>query len=169
MGFPNRNNLAILGLSWPVILELEKQIAGLSIPPVSAGSSLSLSPFLNAGNEVALDTLTGSTVTLPAATGSGVRFKFLVTTLATSNAHVVSTVPSTDVFIGTIAGVSDDPATVKGWIAGATDNTITLNRSTTGSVSKGEWFEVQDIAAGVWSVTGMITQTGVEATPFSHV
>lgn len=139
---------------------------------VAAGSTLALT---SANNKqlVKLDTLTGSVVTLPAATGSGVRFRFLVTVLATSNSHKVQVANASDFMIGSIHGVSDDPATVKGWIAansgtvGTNSDTITLNRTTTGSVSVGELIEIEDVAANTWLVTGAITQSGTEATPFS--
>lgn len=142
-------------------------------PIVAAGSAITLSKAAHDGKTIALDTLTGSTVTLPAATGSMAKFKFLVTIVPTSNSHVVKVANASDFMIGTIAGVSDDPATVKGWIAAnsgtvsTNSDTVTLNRSTTGGVSKGEWIEVQDIGANTWSITGMISQTGTEATPFS--
>lgn len=139
---------------------------------VAAGSTKTLTAA-NDKQTVKLDTATGSIVTLPAATGSGVRFKFLVTVKATSNNHVVQVANNADFMIGTLAGVSDDPATVKGWIAAnsgtvaTNSDTVTLNRSTTGSVSVGEWFELEDIAANTWAITGMITQSGTEATPFT--
>jgi hypothetical protein len=139
---------------------------------VGAGSTLALTAA-NDKQTIKLDTATGSVVTLPAATGSGLKFKFLVTVKATSGNHVVQVANASDFMIGTIAGVSDDPATVKGWIAAnsgtvaTNSDTITLNRSTTGSVSVGEYITVEDIAANTWAIEGMITQSGTEATPFS--
>lgn len=139
---------------------------------LGAGSTLALTAA-NDKQTIKLDTVTGSVVTLPAATGSGVKFKFLVSAVATSNSHKVQVASNTDFMIGIISGVSDDPATVKGWIAAnsgtvaTNSDTITLNRSTTGSVSVGEYIEVEDVAASTWAVNGMISQTGTEATPFS--
>jgi hypothetical protein len=140
---------------------------------ISAGATLAVTQALHDGKVINLDTAAGSVCTLPAATGSGAKFKFLVSVLATSNSHVVKVANATDFFIGTIAGVSDDPATVKGWIAAnsgtvaTNSDTVTLNRGTTGSVSLGEYIDVQDVAANTWSINGMITQTGTESTPFS--
>lgn len=139
---------------------------------LAAGSTKTLTAA-NDKQTVKLDTLAGSVVTLPAATGSGVKFKFLVTVKATSASHIVQVANASDFMIGIIAGVSDDPATVKGWIAAnsgtvaTNSDTITLNRSTTGSVSVGEYLEVEDVAANTWAVSGMISQSGAEATPFS--
>jgi hypothetical protein len=140
---------------------------------VAAGSTLALTVAANNKQMVKLDTTAGSTVTLPAATGSGARFRFVVSVLATSNSHVVKVANASDFMIGTIHGVSDDPATVKGWVAAnsgtvaTNSDTITLNRTTTGSVSLGEVLEAEDIAANTWLVSGSITQTGSEVTPFS--
>lgn len=136
---------------------------------VAAGAT----KVLTAANDkqvVNLDTAGGSAVTLPAATGSGVKFKFLVTVLATSAAHVISAV-GTDVMIGVVSGARIDSGNAElGFAAQSTSNTITLNRTTTGSVSKGEWIEVEDVASGIWEVTGHLTATGAAfATPFSHV
>jgi hypothetical protein len=140
---------------------------------IAAGSTLTVTQALHDGKIINLDTLTGSVCTLPAATGSGAKFKFFVSVIATSNSHKIQVANATDFFVGTVAGVSDDPATVKGWIAAnsgtvaTNSDTITLNRTTTGSVTVGEWIEVQDVATATFLVTGMITQTGTEATPFS--
>lgn len=138
-----------------------------------AGGSTRTLTAADSGATIKLDTLAGSVVTLPAATGTGAKFKFLVTVLATSNSHKIQVASATDFFIGTIEGVSDDPATVKGWIAAnsgtvaTNSDTVTLNRTTTGSVSVGEWIDVEDVATATWAIRGMITQTGTEATPFT--
>jgi hypothetical protein len=136
---------------------------------VAAGATKALTPANN-NQTVKLDTAAGSAVTLPAATGSGCRFKFLVTLLATSAAHIISAAGA-DVMIGAISGARIDSGNaVLGFAAQSTSNTITLNRTTTGSVSLGEYVEVEDVAAGIWEVTGFLTATGAAfATPFSHV
>jgi hypothetical protein len=56
---------------------------------------------------------------------------------------------------------------VKGWEAGATDDTITLNRGTTGTAKVGHRLMIEDVASGVFVVSGAIAQSGTEATPFS--
>lgn len=144
------------------------------ITMVGAGSTKTLSAANN--NEIIeLNTATGSVVTLPAATGSGVMFRFVVSVLATSNSHILYTasangVGGSDVFEGIIPGVRVDSGNaVLGFAAASTSNTITLNRSTTGSVSLGEWLEVYDFATHLWHVRGFLSATGAAfATPFSH-
>jgi len=133
-----------------------------------AGSTLSLSKALHDGGIVKLDTLTGSVVTLPPALGTGFRCRFIVTVLATSNSHIVKVQNTTDVMRGIIAVLDSDLATVNefGFAAGATADTITMDRTNTGSVTLGEWVEVEDIAAGIWAVHGQLSGLA-PATPFS--
>lgn len=138
---------------------------------VAAGSTKTLDYTDNRAC-VKLDTASGSTVTLPASLGTGTKYRFVVTTLATSNSHVVKVANSTDVMVGVIHGFRADSGnavlgfgTVSG---GSASDTITLNRTTTGSVNLGEWIEVEDVAAGVWAVRGSLASTGAAfATPFS--
>lgn len=125
------------------------------------------------GKTIGFNALAGLTVTLPAALGTGQKYRFYVAVLATSNSYKIQVANATDFFIGMITGVSDDPATVKGWIAAnsgtvsTNSDTVTLNRSTTGSVAVGEWIEVEDVASATWAIRGLIAQTGTEATPFT--
>lgn len=136
---------------------------------VAAGSTKTLSRATDRFRTVYLDTAAGSVVTLPPAVGDQCEFEFVVTVLATSNSHIVKVANATDVFRGIIHGhrVDSGNATL-GFAAGATDDTVTLNRTTTGSVSLGEWLIVKDIAAGLWHVRGALSATGAAfATPFS--
>jgi hypothetical protein len=136
----------------------------------AAGATKTLTAAADGGRTILLDTAAGSVVTLPAATGSGVKFRFLVSVIATSNSHIVKVANSSDTFTGQILAISDDAGfPVKGYSADATAgaDTITLNRTTTGSTSKGEFIIVEDYAANKWAVTGVVASTGTEATPFS--
>lgn len=142
-------------------------ITGGGAGPVAAGSTLTLTSEHN-GKTIALDTLTGSVVTLPAATGSGCKFRFVVSVLATSNSHKVQVANSSDTMIGggTIAD-TDTSGAGYSFFAAATSDTITLNRTTTGSVTVGEIIEVEDYAANLWYVWFALSGTGTPATPFS--
>jgi hypothetical protein len=141
---------------------------------VSAGATKTLTAA-NDKQTIKLDTLAGSVVTLPAATGSGVKFKFLVTVLATSASHKIQVANASDFMVGIINGERVDTAnTVLGFAAAnsgtvaTNSDTITLNRTTTGSVTVGEWLEVEDVAANTWAVNGMLSATGaLFATPFT--
>lgn len=134
---------------------------------VAAGSTKTLTAADN-GKTVKLDTATGSVVTLPAATGSGVRFRFVVSVLATSNSHIVKVANASDAMQGIIFSMDDTGANAVAFAAVAgTDDTITLNRTTTGSVTIGEYFEVEDFATNRFQVRGFVTNSGTPATQFS--
>lgn len=134
----------------------------------AAGSSITLNADAHAGGLVQLNTAAGSTVVLPASTGSGIKIRVAVSVLATSNSHVIKVANSTDIMVGAIMTIDTDTSDAAAWWATtSTSDTITLNRTTTGSVRKGEFVELQDTAAGFWSVIGVICVTGAPATPFS--
>lgn len=109
------------------------------------------------------------TATLPAATGSGAKYRFVVSVVNTSN-YVIA-VTGDDTFMGNVFANStgDTPDLGQPWITAAGNNKITLNGTTTGGAQIGDWIEVQDILADVWMVRGITTASGAEATPFSTV
>ena len=125
----------------------------------------------DAGKTIQLDTAAGTTITLPAALGTGDEFYFVTTVIATSNNHVIKVANATDVMNGAVQCVDNADGTVTSFgTTGATtsrSDTITLNRTTQGSVHIGERICVKDVKAGHWSVWGVIIATGSEANPFS--
>lgn len=104
-----------------------------------------------------------STYTLPAATGSGRKYRFYVGTVNTSN-YIIKTARATDLFKGTIVMAG---ATPTAFTAGASITTFTLNGTTTGGVAVGDWVEFTDLKAGIWGTTGAVTFSGTAATSFS--
>jgi len=121
----------------------------------------------DAGKMIQLDTAAGTVITLPAALGTGDIFGFVTTVIATSNSHIVKVANATDVMTGALWVVDNADGTVTSFGTVAASDTVTLNRTDTGSVKIGERFFVQDIKAGYWSIWGAIVATGSEATPFS--
>lgn len=107
------------------------------------------------------------THTLPAATGSGAIYRFVVGAVNTSNYLIKVT--GNDVMYGNIItnSTTDTPDLGQPWPTASDSDTITLNGTTTGGVAIGDFIEVQDIAADKWKVFGVTTTSGVEATPFS--
>lgn len=116
--------------------------------------------------EYLLDAAAGATVTLPAAMGTGFKYKFIVSTTVTSNSYIIQAASSSDVMAGVMIGANDTDASVSGWETAATSDTMTLNGTTTGGYI-GDTVELVDIKEGVWAVSGIMKQTGTEATPFS--
>lgn len=148
------------------VLELARQNAALNL--ITAGDSARTLTAADAGKLVQLEALAGTVITLPAAEGTGNIYSFVTSRLATSNSHKVQVANATDVMSGALVVVDNADATTTTFGCAAASDTITLNRSTTGSVKiGGDRFHVQDVAAGYWSVWGVLTGTGGEATPFS--
>lgn len=159
----------VLNNVYPALgLSLEKGVLAVSpTSAVAAGGTLTLTSATHAGRRINLDTAAGSVVTLPAATGTGDEFEFVTTVIATSNSHKVQVANSTDVMTGALAVVDNADGTCTMFGTVAASDTITLNRTTTGSVKIGERFWVKDVKAGYFSVRGVVIATGSEATPFS--
>lgn len=135
---------------------------------IAVGSSKTLNQVEHANRTFKLDTAAGSTAILPAATGSGAKYTFIVTALATSNSHIVKVANASDSMQG-FAYLRDDTSdnAVAFYATAGTSDTVTLNRSTTGSVVIGEVITVTDIAANRYQVQAFLANTGTPATPFS--
>lgn len=126
------------------------------------GETMTLTVLEHAGRTIVFPAA-GGTVTLPAAIGSGARFRFYVDILLTT-AVVVKVANTTDVINGVLAVVTDIAGVVVN--AAITDDTITLNKTTSGGLA-GSFFELEDVIAGTWAVTGTLVSSGSEGSPFS--
>lgn len=136
---------------------------------VAGGSTITLTQALHDGKTVLMDTATGTVITLPAATGSGMRLRIVVSVTATANSHIIQCVGS-DEFAGSLTSIDVDTSDATlAFAAEAGDNfdTITFNRTTTGLAAVGDWVELEDVVAGSWAVTGVYRANGTVATPFS--
>lgn len=127
-------------------------------------STLTVTAALHAGKTVTLNRAAGITVTMPAASGTGNVYKFFVGTTVTSNADIIQAASASDIFQGVVS-VATDAAGVS-IPTGADSDTITMNGTTTGGVI-GSFVELEDVASGVFKVSGGLVSTGAEATPFS--
>lgn len=132
--------------------------------PITVTASLTLTRDTHQGNVVNISALAGLTVTLPASTGKGDKYKIFVPTTVTSNSYIVQVANGTDIMQGAIGLTTDIAGTVLP--TSATTDTITMNGSTTGGV-KGSYMEFEDVSAGIWLLRGNLVTTGTEATPFS--
>lgn len=140
-------------------------------PNIAGGAALTLTAAAHSslhGSLINLDTAAGTTITLPAATGSGNLYKFYVSVLATSNSHIIKVANASDTMKGfAVIADTDTAGAASMFMTASTSDTITLNRSTTGSVTIGEYIEIEDIATNVFLVRAFLSGTGTVATPFS--
>ena len=108
-----------------------------------------------------------STVTLPAATGTGSRYTFIVGAVNT-NSHVIQVASASDTFEGIAFGaVGGGPNIINAFETAADTDTITLNGTTSGGAAIGDKIEIIDIASGQFHVLAHVSATGTEITPFS--
>lgn len=131
---------------------------------VTAAGATETLTSADCGQTILLDTLAGSVVTLPAATGSGCVYRFLVTLTNTSNDHSVVVVGN-DEFIGgliSIGTTADQADAFTAADAGDVD-AIQMNGSTEGGLL-GTWIVVQDISADNWGLSGIVISTDASAT-----
>lgn len=148
-------------------------VAAVSAPLVVSAATLTLDPLLHSGLTVVLTSLTGCVITLPAATGTGNRYRVIVGVAPTSGSIVAAVASATD-FMRGFAYTSQDAggagvtwATANTGTLATESDTMTWNRTTTGIGSIGDAFELQDIASAVWSIYTEQNSNGTEATPFS--
>jgi hypothetical protein len=113
---------------------------------------------------VMLNRAAGITATLPAATGSGARYQFIVGTTFTGSGIIQ--VVGNDIMTGLALVAQDGGDTSVVFETAADSDTITLNGTTTGGL-KGADVTLIDIAADTWWVNVRTAATGTEATPFS--
>lgn len=134
--------------------------------PITITASATLDRDTHGGAVTRLSAAAGLTVTLPASTGKGDVYKLFVLTTVTSNNYVIQVANASD----TIAGIATTATTTTGAgtheAAGGTDDTITLNGTTTGGIV-GSYIELEDVSANLWRVNAHLAGSGVLATPFS--
>ncbi len=130
---------------------------------ITVTGSTTLTKDNHGGTLVVHNAAGGGTLTLPASNGDGQTIKVIVHTTVTSSL-IIAVANATDVIRGGVS-ISTDVAGIT-MLAGSTDDTITLNGSTTGGLA-GSVITLVDYKAGFWNVTGFLTSTGTEATPFS--
>lgn len=133
---------------------------------VNAGATLTVVRATHRGKTIAFDQASGSVITLPAATGSGDEYNFVVGTTVGSNSHILKVANSSDTMVGTVSIATTTTGAGTHEAAGGTDDTITMNGTTTGGII-GSSIRVRDIAANVWLINGNLVGSGVLATTLS--
>ena len=158
----NSSTGSVLGEIRRMLRELFDTTVGGIVSVTNA--TVTITPALHAGKTITLNRAAGITATLPAATGTGDKYKFIVGTTFTGSGIIQ--VVGDDTMCGNAIVAQDAGDTAVVFEAGATADTVTLNGTTTGGL-KGAVVELQDIAADTWFVHVVTAATGIEATPFS--
>lgn len=138
-----------------------------NVPVQATAATLTVTAAEHAGRFVTLSRAAGIAVTLPAATGSGSVYSFLVITAITSNSTTIKVANATDVMTGSAYVITDNGGgAVIGFRTAADSDTVTMNGTTLGGV-RGDMVVLVDVAAGLYDVHMETSATGTEATPFS--
>ena len=135
---------------------------------IAVGGSLAANVVLTlpAINTSANPTTSGPGQDPSTANNEGVTYTIWVpTTISTSSLKIGTN--GTDKFVGSLISVDTDTSgAVVGFTAGASNDFINLNGTTTGGVA-GTWIQIVAIAANKYMVTGVINGSGTVATPFA--
>lgn len=134
-------------------------------------ATLAVKDNIHAGRTILLNKADGITATLPAATGSGDVYEFVVGTTVTSVGYIVKVANATDTMTGYAIIAQDSADTVVQFDAvSGTSDTITFNGTTTGGII-GATIKLRDVklngTTAVWLVEVFSSATSTEATPFS--
>ena len=138
-------------------------------PIVTLTATGSITAATHAGKILLMGEVGGdaaATFTLPAATGSGAEYRFIVSVVNTSN-YVIQVANGDDTIDGSVTLHQDSAATVQTFNTAADSDTITLNGTTKGGVSIGDELTLIDSASNQYTVKGVLTASGTEETPFS--
>ena len=146
-----------------------------SLSPTSHGGRIiSIGGSLAATTTVTLPTI--STASNPTTSGPGqdpntlnnlgvVYTIWVPTTVSTSTLKIAT--DGTDRFVGDLLGVDTDSSNALAmYTAGANDDNITLNGTTTGGVA-GTWIQIVAVDALKYMVNGVVNGSGTVATPFA--
>lgn len=132
-------------------------------PITSSAAALSLDLPTHQGASVVMTKTDGWTVTLPAASGSGGKYRVVVGATIASSAGVIAAL-GTDILRGSIIVATD--ASGETFMTSATSDKLSMNGGTQGGLA-GSYVDLEDIASGVWQVGGFLISTSTEATPFA--
>ena len=148
---------------------LARNVTGIITPIVTLTATGSITAAPHAGKTLLMGEVGGNaaaTFTLPAATGSGAEYRFIVSVVNTSN-YKIQVANANDTIDGSVILHQDSANTVVSFNTAADSDTITMNGTTTGGVSIGDELTLVDMATNQYSVKGVLTASGTEATPFS--
>lgn len=153
----------------------EVEFLPANLAPIQAtAATLTVTAALHAGRTVMLNRAGGIAVTLPAATGTGNKYRFVVQTTFTGAAQI-NVANATDYFIGfAINGIDGGtqvphlyPTANTGTVATESDIISLFGTANAQGGIKGQTVEIEDVASAVFQIRSVSDAAGTEATPFS--
>jgi hypothetical protein len=131
----------------------------------TTATTLAVTAASHAGKTVTISSAAPIAVTMPAATGTGNKYRFWIAVAATGTSHTIAAL-TTDIISGYAFAVTTSTDNAEAFKTSATSDKVSLNGTTLGGVV-GDVVEFIDVKSGVWSVMAFTAPTGTEATPFS--
>ena len=107
----------------------------------------------------------GVVCTLPAATGTGVKYTFLVKTTVTSNAYDIKVDSASATMDGIAYTAQDGGDTIVAFETAATSDSVRMEGTTQGGII-GDKVVLIDVGTNLWHVNVFNSATGTEASPF---
>lgn len=133
---------------------------------VTAGATvLALTRALHGNRTVMIASTTPIAITLPAATGTGTKYTLVFQAAATATQHTIKVANTADAMMGLIASLTTTAGVMIGFKSTTTDDTITLNGTTTGG-GIGSKYEITDAKTAVFVIDGRDT-AAMTTTPYS--
>ncbi len=155
-----------------------KQVTGSVLNSYSGGvvdttaTSLAVTQALHGNKTVTISSAVPIAITMPAATGTGVKYRFVLQVVATATGHTLKVANATDSFTGLYMSPCTATATHMGFAAvtsattATRSDTVTLNGTTTGG-APGMIIEITDIQSGFFDFKAFDTCVSTTTTPFS--
>lgn len=160
-----KQHIAAVGRSdWRALMRLFED--GFHRDALTVTADTTLEAAEHGGRMVVVNKADGAAITLPASTGSGVVFRLLLGTTVTSNSTTVKAANGDDTMIGVVHTATTTAGAGLHEAAGGTDDTITMNGTTTGGI-KGSYIELEDAVENEWRVKGELVGSGTLATSLS--
>lgn len=141
--------------------------------PISVTGATATLGATHVGRTTVANRAAGVAFTLPAATGTGDKYRIVVGTTLTSGSLTVVVAEASDYMRGNALFANDSDGSASNFETANTgtlateSDTITFNRTTTGLGTIGDTIELEDIATDIWLVVVRAQASGTEATPFS--
>ena len=158
-----------LPLIWTNVLP-NMVLTGVAITPVAptvCGATCTVTAA-KAGSTILLNLAAGSIATLPAATGTGNAYNFVVSTTTTSAKDAILAASSSDAIIGTAMGWTGSTAKI---FSGNASTYHSIQMPYTGTQPSGgfagDQFTCTDIATNVWECNGAYEGGTTPTTPYS--
>ena len=155
------------------VTQLQTALVAASLTPVNTtATSLSITQATHGNKTITINSAVPIAITMPQATGTGTKYKFVLQVVATATPHTIKVANATDSFSGMYLSLTTTAATVIGFAAvdsattATRSDTMSFNGTTTGG-APGMTVELTDIKTGYFSVTAIDTCVSTTTTPFS--